>query len=503
MQERWREREYQLARAASFRCLLGTKLASGVTPTGHIRRILLGPHPKNYPSRCTVHLERAERAMFESGRSLHLPTTESEVEAAASGSMLECAALNTFLDGAPGASAEDIPLPPVPAAVLDIRSPSLMTGDGFRALSVDPIPARELSLVGVQICRLHDGLKRADCVRPRYPRTWNSRSLQGATDGATPLLRLGQTVVRGDTGKEVCGTDCTAFSGPDQNVTTVARNRARDQFELSMAKLGQEPAERYEINVYDPFLVEHGRAFWEQDQSLMMVSMEHPEPRPIASDVGSIMMSGLSACRLDSGLVLSLRRDDAHELVFLADGRQPSRGQVTVSTAEESFETDEGKRRFGCGDDEVWITEVRSAQRGGRYRIAWGICTTSKCRSGEVNLSKLLANRPEPYRPDNIRDDVRAVGLDGKLLIVWRSDSAGFRFFLEDPDKLQAAVEHLAYDDRMSAEGNAFPSTTVHHDFRLEARRDAAVLLLHTVSPDRTQAVRIDADGSVAIVGNR
>jgi hypothetical protein len=137
-------------------------------------------------------------------------------------------------------------------------------------------------------------------------------------------------------------------------------------------------------------------------------------------------------------------------------------------------------------------TLVRAQGAGSNTRLFHDVCTSAGCTHAELKVEALDKGSSD-LRPQD-PEDVTAVDLAGKLLVVWiAGERGGLRMRLAPPDTFSRADDVLVLDDHVLGGKNARESTIL--GFRLYSRERFAVLLLSTLSG--VHAFRIDPDGSL------
>lgn len=188
------------------------------------------------------------------------------------------------------------------------------------------------------------------------------------------------------------------------------------------------------------------------------------------------------ACSVSSGEAIWSAGEGSGTVTF---GTKPAMRFELPKT--EGFLTAQG-RVASCDPDAITITEVISKHRrrtefdGHGFIVHAVRCTAEAgCAAPEtIDVDDMLRNESDASRPDGIRDDVRAVGHDGKLLVLWRSANHGVRFRIGTAKDIGAAPDFVAYDDRMS-DGDPFAMSTIQESFQVIGRWDASVLALESI----------------------
>jgi hypothetical protein len=189
----------------------------------------------------------------------------------------------------------------------------------------------------------------------------------------------------------------------------------------------------------------------------------------------------IEGCRTSSGMVVRLRSASGY-LAFLGkDGwKAPvptaGRGSMTCTA--------------GATGPEATVTTARVQERAATFRLGVDqeLCTPSGCAfaKGTVSMSGDLAP------PD--RGRIGAVGLDGKVLLVWAGGTrGGVRMRLAKAMDLAQAPDTVLFDDQV-AEGKLMQKSSLY-DLLLIGRDGYAVLLLSTTAG--VHVLRIDKGGGV------
>ncbi len=133
--------------------------------------------------------------------------------------------------------------------------------------------------------------------------------------------------------------------------------------------------------------------------------------------------------------------------------------------------------RLTCASNQAIVTRVLGGPAAGSGRFKGGVlqsvCTASGCRSVNVDFGALTKDAEQLLPKD--AEDLKAVPVGDKLLVVWRAGArGGVRFRLARAEELASQKDTVVYDDLAeSAE-----STVVGLD--LLPGKNGAVLLLGT-----------------------
>lgn len=123
----------------------------------------------------------------------------------------------------------------------------------------------------------------------------------------------------------------------------------------------------------------------------------------------------------------------------------------------------------------TWGNRVGSRYRGG---VEQSFCTSSECKERSLDVPWMLKNNDDLIPRE--AKDIRAVDVDGKLLVVWRAgDRGGLRLRLAPIDRIGAESDVVVFDDHDRAGVPQAESTLV--DFDLLPAPQGAILLLGTV----------------------
>lgn len=215
-------------------------------------------------------------------------------------------------------------------------------------------------------------------------------------------------------------------------------------------------------------------------------------------DVGRILETGqieggereephLGACR--SGDTTVIRAKGWHNtfLTFLVAGKW---------TAPVEAQGLGGELQCRAGEaivTRIWGGPVGSVFKGG---VAMQRCTASGCEDRDVVLHKALAENRD-VMPREAKD-IRAVDLDGKMLVVWSAgERGGLRMRLAPPAEIASAADTVLFDDHVKDGGAGAESTMV--GFQLWPTQRGALLLLGTSAG--VHAFLIDGSGKRTPIG--
>jgi|GEM_PF-640792 len=153
-----------------------------------------------------------------------------------------------------------------------------------------------------------------------------------------------------------------------------------------------------------------------------------------------------------------------------------------------------------CRPGEAVVTRVWGGQSGSRFKggINQSRCTVSGCDERNVDVNKMLADVTDVLPHD--AKDIRAVDLDGKLLVVWSAgDRGGVRMRLAPADQIAQAADVVVFEDHLREGTYRVESTLV--DLQLLPSANGALLLLGTI--DGVYAFAADATGKLRAVATR
>ncbi len=126
------------------------------------------------------------------------------------------------------------------------------------------------------------------------------------------------------------------------------------------------------------------------------------------------------------------------------------------------------------------VTRPWGGRVGSRYKgaIEQSACTASGCDERSVDIPTMMKNTDD-VMPREAKD-IRAVDVDGKLLVVWRAgDRGGLRMRLAPIDRIAAESDIVVFDDQRREGAPREESALV--DFAVLPAAHGAVLLLGTV----------------------
>lgn len=153
-----------------------------------------------------------------------------------------------------------------------------------------------------------------------------------------------------------------------------------------------------------------------------------------------------------------------------------------------------------CGAGEAIISRVWGGPIGGRFKggIVQSRCTVSGCAERTIDMNKMTGDTNDVLPRE--QKDLRAVDVDGKLLVVWSAgDRGGLRMRLAPADQIASATDTIVFEDHLRDGSYRVESTLV--DFQLLPAPGGAVLLLGTV--DGVYAHFVDASGKLTPLATR
>lgn len=527
--------------AALHRCLFGEPPQPKETPTRRLRRVFLtatglvdAEKPNTtgtgWPGRCSAIGKALGEALVRAGKQDIAPPadfTKRVLDIAArqpDAAPLPLDALWEMADSQGGP--REVPLPPSPAAPLDLDAPNLAERIAFVDFSTDPVPARGLRLAfrgdrggGPLVCALPESLTEAHCDKLAERARSSRPSLWPAADDGAPALVLDRSAARSrffraDTGQpfgEAFGV-VGGFSAPPQMVGLVEAElgpRGEERALYLVRSEGDKRIDRVRIDPppHVPFANVHvlGEALaWIEPReakphllSRSLGRMKGP-PGPI-QDAGALPYEAmrLSACHPASGLAIVAQAkgsvwatfQDAAGTSPLVHADEPPRPARAVITSES----------IGCEAAAVSTTLVLRTSNGTEdaHEVRRVRCTKAACEAARVSLADLVSGRDPAERPAPADDDSSVVAAtleNGLVLVAWRTATAGIRARIGKPEALAAAPDIVVYDeasDDVNGAGRV-------HAMRLFARKDAAILLLHGASG--IKAIRIDARGELGAI---
>jgi hypothetical protein len=135
----------------------------------------------------------------------------------------------------------------------------------------------------------------------------------------------------------------------------------------------------------------------------------------------------------------------------------------------------------------VWGGTVGSGYKGG---VDLRRCTVSGCDDRSVVVHKALGDNKDVLPRD--AKDVKAVDVDGKVLLVWSAgDRGGLRMRLAQPQELAGAADEVLYDDHIK--DGAFRDESTMVGFDVWPTAHGALLLIGTTAG--VYAYVLDANG--------
>jgi len=513
----------EIAYASLYKCLLGPPLEDRENASGRLRRIALGDPPASWPARCTRYSDRlyfAVRELGESGEYVPRRLRLSDIASASDHFSFDWF-FRTELRVEPPADVEAAP----PAVMVpDERTPPIVAHGSLIGASTGPVPGGDLRLLTGddpgELCIARAPITSFACALASYPSSSSHHVLWPGTEDGGPALHSGITsewayrpIDRlGPGGGSFCTKTrdspqgCTAFGQRDGTTLVVYRSeRGNGHYAYAVArgKDSEGPTVDLKMTLDGAPPVLYGDVlFWTRgpaDGATHLMSRRLPPDDPTASailDLGTTPGEPHGACYTHDALVVhGGMYGESSFVVFLRGGRPSPLHSFALA---DPLGPDE-HHYVACGTDDVIFTDVVSVTNTRDPIVHVTRCTEAGCAARRtVDLGALLKGHEPGEHPDK-DEDVRAVGLAGKLLVVWRSADLGIRFRLADPAEMDRAPDRVAYDDRLVDGAASISGVSQVLGFRLVSRHDAAVLLLQTMDT-RTQgikAVRIAPDGSV------
>ncbi len=517
-----RARQERIARASVHKCLFGRPFDPGERPAGRLHRIALFNPPKDWPSRCDRYLT-------------DLAETRDDLEESWSGGWSPGHVDVDDIEGRPwdfdaffemGAPRPDVEAPPeviaapTAAYVADEKTPGI-AGDLIGA-SFDPVPARGVRflMAGTRLCETSvalDGWKCTSVLPKGRP------VLLPTAEGGPPLVTPNRStwmpspdpVERLDTHAELCAEPtraCTVFGQSDGTVLSVYRLPLRngEAFEYEAVRNRDGLSSRRPLGLELPAAVSPtivgDRIVWIDRGHLVsrQITLGEPPLGPL-QDWGAVPNLEIRACAVGSGYALWGVGMQGGFVAF------PNRPAATFALpATEGRLTDEGAST-SCALDGVTFAEVLARHRTRTdfdhtgFQVRGVRCTADKgCAAPEIiDVDEMLRDSGDADRPDGIRDDVRAVGHDGKLLVLWRSAKHGIRFRIGSAADIGKQPDFVAYDDRIG-DGDPFAMSRIQETFRVLGRWEASVLMVETVDvPGRVKLFRIAPNGPVTTIAEQ
>ncbi len=524
-------RAAQVAAASLAHCLLGAPLAAGEGAELRLHRIMIGGPPADWPARCDAVATRLAEALERAGQK----ADASEVRAAwgkgfdlgrfeREPTALSIPALVAGVEPAP-----DVPRAPPAAAAPDDSLPLIAERATLAGTTSDPVPSARLNLVigRSKLCSFSERLDAASCgslakhapVGAQGFVLWPPGDEAGSlwiSDHLLPDSRV-QRFFRADTGTlfDAKSPDRAVYAhthGADSFVTlepseqpdrgwrlsswTGAKRDTPLELDLSFKRLG----------LFSDRMVWVARGHDDDWDHLMSAALTR-EPlglgKPVDHGVIELVPDSIEGCRTKEELAVVLSRGSDSRVVFLS-GETAS----AVHRAKLRADAKAGARALSCSGSAVTLTRVVEVSRKRSdtdtigYVAQHAICTKLGCVSSEIEVDAMLDGAPDAIRPTGKRSgEVVAAGLEGKLLVVWRSASRGIRARLADPGGLPAATDLLVFDDGVSSGRRVLAGSVV--SMNLVARRSAAVLLLELSGERGVLGLRISPDGSVTAVAPR
>lgn len=511
----WRERQSELALASLHKCLFGPPLGPDERPSGRVRRILLAGEAEGWPQRCTrYHADLTAALDGDLARYVDAGVQGApDVEAASEGRTGVTQRFDVFYSNRPKRPAPaDVPSAPPDPKLLDETTPLLIPRATLLGASTNRSPGRDLRLLAEgTLCTFSATLESARCASAQSAHG-KPRQILGSEDGAAPLLLVAAAsardlAVRGDTGEVVCdhevlGGACPAYAHADGQVTRLQPRLHKATRSSVLQRRGKQPSAELTLAPESGVVVLKDRAYWvagEGDAARLWRADVGVEPPAAAVEVGRLPSGReLRACRLQDAWVFHVHQEREHDLVFVPD-RGPAK-DVHFSFDDVIGSFDSQPAQLACGESDA-VHRRRAEFDTNGYIVRWARCTSTGCAKDNLVFDGLFGKASVRERPGGIfTHEVRASGLGGKLLVVWRSQRAGIRLRHAAPEAIAHAKDVIAYDDRLDG-GAVSGSSMVHEDFLLVSRPHAAMLLLSTLGQSSgIHALRIGVDSAVTAV---
>ncbi|MCC6899099.1 MAG: hypothetical protein IT377_09000 [Polyangiaceae bacterium] len=521
-------RAAQVAASSLAHCLLGAPLAQGEAAEHRLHRIAVAGPPADWPGRCDKYatgladaLERAGqkadaadvRGRF--GKGFTLARFEQEPES------LSIPGLTPGVDPAP-----DVPAAPTPATGADDRVPRLFESGGLAGTSSDPVPGAALHVIAGQsrLCSFTEGLDGAKCASLAKTAPIGAQDLvlwppgdPGGSVWVSDHLQADNRVqrfFRADTGTlfDAKSPERAVYAhthGADGFVTLEPSEDPAGGWRLS-SWAGNKRGTPVELDLsFKRLALLSDRLVWvarghDDDYDHLLSASLVLEPlglgKPVDHGVVEVVPDTIEACRTKDALAVVLSRGSDARVVFFSDGAASEVKRVKLRADAKA-----GPRVLACSSAEVTLTRVVTTARKRTGADALGFvvqharCSKAGCESSEVDLDAMLESAPDGSRPPGTRSgDVVATGLDGKLLVVWRSATRGIRARLAEPAALPTAPDQLVFDDGVSNGRRVLAGSVTA--LRLVSRHSAAVLLLELSAGRGVVGVRISPEGGVSAV---
>jgi hypothetical protein len=539
------------SRAAT--CLVGEPLAAGESASSRVRNAQLvvmavppekreAPGQEPWPSRCAAPVHAFAEAVKNGGGAASLAESAEKLGKAASGEANESADLGPLVDNLFAAAAADklvavratdVPQPPqraAPMTLATLHREARMFGGPLVLSSLYPAPFGDGSIrfvvddkdfaKGPAACAMADGARAITCTKIPAPAAALSPALRpwGTTSpGVAPFVFAGDRgksgIFRSDTGARVVDKlEYGAYGAsaledgslgylvwndkpPETHFVRVAADGKRKE---SVVVGRKESGNPYYSSAIFWSHVAYKSVKKDADGIRLVVRDIQPDGAlapPV--DVGRIDEVGqieggeneephLTACR--SGETTVIRAKGWHNtfVSFFVAGKWTAPVEAPGLGG-----------HLQCRSGEAIVSRVWGGPVGSTFKGGVDVrrCTVSGCEDRSVVLNKMLADSHDVLPRE--AKDVRAVDVDGKLLVVWSAgDRGGLRMRLAAPDQLAAAPDVVLYDDHIK--DGAFREESTLVGFLLFPTAHGALLLLGTV--DGVYAYMVDATGKTSPV---
>ena len=521
-------RAARVAASSLAHCLLGAPLSAGESAEQRLHRIALGGPPADWPLRCdklaTGLADALDRAGQKAdaadvrarwGRGFTLERFEREPES------LAIPGLTPGVEPAP-----DAPAAPAPASAADDRMPRLVDQGTLAGTTSDPVPGAALHLIVGQseLCSFSEALDGARCTSLAKHAPVGAQSLvlwppgdPGGSVWVSDHLHADNRVqrfFRADTGTlfDAKNPDRAVYAhtfGDDRFITLEPSDEPTGGWRLS-AWAGTQHGAPVELDLsFKRLALLSDRMLWvarghDDDWDHLLSASLTREPlglgKPVDHGVVEVVPDTIEACRTKDAQAVVLSRGAEARVVFFTDGAASE-----LKRAKLRADARGGPRVLSCGTADVTLTRVVTTARKRTPSDVTGFvvqharCSKAGCETFEVDLDALLGSAPDAVRPTGTRaGDVVAAGLDGKLLVVWRSATRGIRARLAQPAALESAPDLLVFDDGVSNGRRVLAGSVTA--MSLVSRHSAAVLLLELSAGRGVAGLRISADQAVSPV---
>ncbi len=204
-----------------------------------------------------------------------------------------------------------------------------------------------------------------------------------------------------------------------------------------------------------------------------------PLPKASLPERGNATDPRIDGCRAGAAVVARARTGRDDFVTFLVNGRW---------TAPLHTQAAGGALTCHAGEAVITRVETGSGETALDAKVSHQRCTPTECRVQAKPVRELLGGEVglAPSTP------IQAVGLDGKMLMVWQSGQrGGVRLRIGDIDSLASTPDTIVYDEFIQ-NGKVVEGSSLS-DMKLLPAEHFAVLLLAT--PSGLRALRIAGDG--------